>query len=126
MPVTYRIEASRHLVLSHAWEAITPQEAIAHLRELAADSEFDPSFNHLYYGTEIANSDATAAQIRAIVNADPFGPRSRRAAALSRDYAFGMARMYEVFAEEAGGQFRVFRSIEEARVWLGVGPTIEK
>jgi hypothetical protein len=38
----------------------------------------------------------------------------------SRDLAFGLARMYESLRAEAPERIKTFRTMEEARAWLGV------
>lgn len=120
MPITYRIDISRGLVLARVLGSINPEGAVAHLHALGEDPDFEPSFDLIFDLTESTGSRATPAQLRAVIEASPFGSGSRRAAVVSEDYAYGMARMYEVYVEDLGGEFQVFRSLEEARAWLGL------
>ncbi len=49
-----------------------------------------------------------------------FDEKSRRAIVADKDITFGMARMYEVFREDAPEEIKLFRDIAEARRWLGL------
>lgn len=49
------------------------------------------------------------------------GARVRRAIVASADVKYGMFRMLELLiAEKAEGEYRVFRTMEEAELWLGL------
>jgi hypothetical protein len=43
-----------------------------------------------------------------------------------RDIEYGLSRMYEMFSDETPVENRVFRTIEEARLWLSPQQAIEK
>ena len=48
-------------------------------------------------------------------------PAARRAVVVPTDLGFGMARMYEMFAEPRGGAVRLFRDYAQARRWVELG-----
>jgi len=69
-----------------------------------------------------ATTNVTASQVRRLAQraADmlaraPLGPT---AVVTTNDVAFGMARMYSVFAGSAGAIVEVFRDVEAAKAWL--------
>lgn len=53
-----------------------------------------------------------------VIQHQPTPPPSRIAFVTDRDVDFGMARMFEVFREDPGTAFRVFRDYDEAVAWL--------
>ena len=116
----YQIDSSHRLVRSRAWGVLTAQEVTDHTLGLRDDPEFDPTFDELLDGTAITEIQASREDVKSIAAVNPWGLGARRAAAMSLDVAFGMARQYEAYAVESGNDFRVFRSLEEARAWLGL------
>ena len=59
---------------------------MAHLRELAQDPDFDPAFDCIFQVIDSGSSTATPDELRAILEASPFGPGSRRATIIEEDY----------------------------------------
>ncbi len=58
--------------------------------------------------------------VRTMVDLNPWGRGSRRAAVAPSDLAFGLARMYEALTQLEHGEFQVFRTMNEAMEWLGL------
>ena len=52
-----------------------------------------------------------------------FGSDAPRAYVAPRDAVFGMLRAYQATADETYAHTRVFRSMAEARAWLGLDPS---
>ncbi len=52
-----------------------------------------------------------------ILQHQPATPPSKIAFVAGRDFDFGMSRMFEVFREDPGTAFRVFRDYDEAISW---------
>jgi hypothetical protein len=74
-----------------------------------------------------AKFDLSASSVRQIaqfiLHHQPEPPPAKVAFVTPRDVDFGMARMFEVFREDSGTAFRVFRDYAEAIVWAGLtGP----
>jgi hypothetical protein len=58
-----------------------------------------------------------------VLQNQPTTPPKKIAFVTTRDADFGMARMFEVFRQEARTEFRVFRNYDEAITWAqSVGP----
>ena len=65
--------------------------------------------------------DVSAETLRAAAKRpSPYPEESPRFIVAPTDYLFGMARMYEIFADRPHGKLRVVRSLEEALAALGV------
>jgi hypothetical protein len=65
---------------------------------------------------DISSSD-TRQIAQFILQNQPATPPSRVAFVTQRDVDFGMARMFEVFRQDSGTAFRVFRDYDEAICW---------
>ena len=84
----------------------------------------EPTPNHLWDFTEAETSKLTGEQVRTLASyAKSYAPSrigGRTAIVTTNEATFGIARMYEVFAETTGQkvEIMVFRSLNEAMRWL--------
>jgi hypothetical protein len=120
VPVTYRIVTAVGLVHSRFDGVVTFEEAFETNRRLCADTDFDPSMKQLS-DARTATSAMTGQSIRTLAKYSPFGPGSRRAVLVADADTFGVTRMYEAQADEAG-EVQIFEDEEAALEWLGVDP----
>jgi hypothetical protein len=120
LPVTYILDPERRLVLSEATGVVTAEAFLEHGKRLAEDPAFDPSFDQLLDLRAAVQVEIPTPALKGMAGLRLFGPGSRRALVASRDLAFGLARMYESLRAEAPESIKTFRTIEEARAWLGL------
>lgn len=124
MPISYRIDRQRGLVLTTATGALTDEELLHHKRALIDDPEFEPGMRELSDVRSIERLDITPGGVRRLVavdqeHADRLGD-FRLAIVAPSDATFGTARMYQALTEANVRNIGVFRGIEEAEKWLGV------
>ena len=120
MPISYRIDESLRLVFTTAQGVLTRQDVLTHLQRLREDPDFDPSYNQLVDLRAVIEFAMSAAELRMITVYRLFNEKSRRAIVADEDITFGMARMYEVFREDAPEDIKLFRDMADARRWLGL------
>lgn len=119
MPVFYKIDKERRLVLTSGAGALTMAAALAHQEKLVSDPEFDPSYSQLMDFTHITQVDLDADDIHRLAQRSVFSPQSRRAIIMTGDANFGLARMFEILREASGEHgIRVFRKLDEALDWI--------
>ena len=120
MPLNYVIDKQRRLVTSTASGAVTYSELISHQNALKNDPDFDPTFDQLVDGTRVTKLELTTDNVRATARQRLFAAGSRQAFATSSEFAFGMARMFELYRDSAGtGRLvKVFNGLEAAQEWL--------
>ncbi|MGC1413871.1 MAG: hypothetical protein WA817_01200 [Candidatus Acidiferrum sp.] len=119
MPVFYKIDRERRLVMSSGTGTFNKEDALSHQNRLLADPDFDPNYSQLLDFTHVAKIDLTAADVKLLAVRNIFSPESRRAILVPNDLAFGFGRMYEILREAAGERgIRIFRSLEEALEWV--------
>jgi hypothetical protein len=123
MPCDCEIDLARGLVKVRAWGVLTPADVMATRSKFTTHPAFRSDWSQLYDLREVTNIAATGSAIQEVADASVFGPGSRRAFVAPRDESFGLSRMFATYREIAGGreQIEVFRSIEEAEKWLGLG-----
>lgn len=125
MPISYRIDAGRSLVLTAASGTLTDEDVLALKERLARDPAFSPDMKELSDCRGIERLDVTPAGIRAMVEqdeSDSDGAATHKLAlVLSTDVAYGMARIYQSLSEVHDNEnVGVFRDLDEAKAWLEV------
>jgi hypothetical protein len=122
MPISYRIDPERNLVLTTASGILTDDDVLQHKAHLVQDPAFQPGMKELSDIRGIDRLEVTPAGVRAMVQQDERdGARvasHQLALVLSKDVAYGMARMYQTLAESKMGSVGVFRDAAEAIAWL--------
>ncbi len=123
MPVDYQIDRQNAVVLATARGVLAADDIMALRRRLAADPDFSPDMKQLIDLLGVTEVKLRSKDLRFLASFDPFGPGARRAFVGDQDITFGVLRMYEVLAERPGTSVHVFRDMEAAREWLGIGTT---
>jgi hypothetical protein len=121
MPVIYQIDRAKQLVRTRCTGATTLDEVLQHFAVLVQDPECPDRLNVLLDLSEMTSLPASgqlrvvASEIARIVPRVQF---LNCAIIAPNDALFGMARMFEVFAEQHFAATRVFRTREEGVIWL--------
>ena len=123
MPVSYRIDTARRLVLTNGGGTLTDEEIRTHVHELTIDPEFDPSFHQLADFREVTSVELTSPGVRAVAGKNPWQVGARRALVCDQDVLFGIARMFELFSAGGEDEIQVFREMSDAQAWLGLDKT---
>ena len=120
MPLSFVIDKQRRLVISTASGTVTYSEIAAHQVGVKNHPDFDPAFDQLIDGTGVTKIAVTVEEIRTVARQRLFGAESRQAFATSSQFAYGMARMFELYREASGSgrPVRVFNTLEAAQEWL--------
>ncbi len=120
MPLSFVIDKQRRLVTSTASGVFTYADIAGHQRQLKNNPDFDSSFDQLFDGTAVTKIELTAAEIQTVARQRLFAGGSRQALVASNDFAYGMARMFEMYREASrtGRLVRVFNSLDAAQEWL--------
>jgi hypothetical protein len=119
MPVFYKIDKERRLVLTSGSGTLTLADARAHQQELSKDPDFDCSFSQIADFTQFTKFDLSSDDIRQMAEMSLFSPQSRRAFIVPNDFAYGLGRMFQILRDLAGEKgIHVCRSLEEALDWV--------
>ena len=126
MALHYQFEKNRHLVLITGVGVIGADEIVANREALLSDPDFDRSFDALVDFTQVPETSLNSDALRPLSREPLFSQASRIAVVTTLPPAnmtlFGMARLYETYREVSnmGDHLRVFKTLEDAREWLGV------
>jgi hypothetical protein len=122
MPSEYQIDTDQRFIHVTYTGAFGVADILALQSTLAADPEFSPDFVVLTDLRAAEPMEATGTGIEHMAERSPFSAASKQAILVSIDLHFGLARMFEIFADRRNRVVQVFRDPEAAYAWLGVSP----
>ena len=132
MPIDYRIDHQRHLVVARVHGTVTDQDVFGYQREVWSRPEV-AGYDELVDMTRVqeiglpsADRVRDLASLSASMEHTPGGTKFAIVAA--QDLAYGLGRMYQAYREmESRGtkQVGVFRTLAEAQAFLGVEGPLE-
>jgi hypothetical protein len=123
MSVEYQIDSAQGVVFVRCSGVVTVAEMWDAGQRLRSDPTFEADQRLLIDLHEVTGMDTPSDALHHFAkDGDPFSGKSRRAVVAPQTYAYGVARMYEALREDRDkGEFRVFRTMDEAREWLRLG-----
>jgi len=122
VPFRYWIDGRKRRIHIVASGSLRPKDYRDFFRDFSTEG-FDGPLDCLSDYREIELS-ATSDDMRAIANilgANASFFRRRNAVVVASQAAYGMARMFEAFAEPHGLELRIFEDVAEAEAWLDHG-----
>lgn len=120
MPVSFDVDATRGIVHVRFSGILVRDDLQALARGLVATPDFRSDFDELVDTRDVESLRITRRDLEENVRWDLFGRGSRRAVVATDDSSLGMARMFELLRSGKPDDIRVFRSMEDARSWLGL------
>jgi hypothetical protein len=125
MPIDYRVEKDRRLVVAEGRGLVTADELIQYQQDAWSRPDV-AGYDELVDMTGVEGFlEPTRDSLRGIADLaarmDTPGTTTRLAIVAPQDLAFGLGRMYEAYRglhERSTKQVAVFRSLEEAVRWL--------
>jgi hypothetical protein len=124
MPISYRIDSKRHLVLTTASGVLTDDDILQLKERLVVDPEFQPGMKELADIRAIDRLAVTTGGVRRMMFHDqahaPQVGGHQLAIVVSHGVAYGMARMYQMMTEETVAGVGIFRDVDAATSWLGI------
>jgi hypothetical protein len=119
VPIVYHIDREEGLLTSLFTGNVSPQDILEFYDELRESPDFRPDIRQIAE-FRVDEAEWGPEDMKEVVVREPFGPGAHRAFVGPVDLIYGLSRMYSSFAETMGegGTIRVFRTVEEARVWL--------
>lgn len=131
MPIKYRIDHEHRLVHAVITGTLTRDDTFDYQREVWSRPDVR-GYHQLVDATGIEHIDVPFPSAEAMrelaalaASMDDPGVKSRFAIVATSAFAYGLARMYATYRAldlRSTKEVAVFRTVEEATEWLGVGP----
>jgi hypothetical protein len=116
----YRVDSERRVIFSSASGVITDEDLRKHQTELRADPAFDRSFDQLWDFTAVDEVEVSPDALRRLARARSYSATAKRAVVTPDDLGFGLGRMFQMLHDEAPEEVQIFRTLADARRWLGL------
>jgi hypothetical protein len=132
MPITITVNAAERVRYTVMSGDVGDRELVEAFRTAIAARDFDPRLNALVDLRAVRKLDVTSSGIwdlsQVLRAVDSLGSRRSVAIVASSDFHFGMARMVATLLSTGGltTEYRAFRTMAEARAWLGLAPEGER
>ncbi len=125
VPMSYAMDPESRMVRCRAWGTLSNEDLRDHYAKMAADPQFAPGYCQLGDLSGVVALTADSATIAEVASRPVFDAEARRAIIAPSDAAYGVSRMFAIYAERAGQDVRVFRGAPEAEQWVAgsVGQT---
>ena len=126
MAWSYGFDAARDVLMVKGTGAVIEDDLRKGTAAAIEEIGTRPRLRCLIDYSQVTEIRLTVDTVRLMAESPFFQPESRRAFLAPTDLAFGMARMYQTFAElSTAGNVRVFRNRADAIAWLNDGVTPE-
>jgi hypothetical protein len=121
MPVDFKIDTERRLIVATVFDEISDTDIIETLNSSISDPDFEPGFNVLSDHTQVTRA-ITTEQVKLMVDhMESLSDRlagARWAIVTNSPASYGMMRMLSVYAERVPMELQIFRDADEANRWL--------
>ena len=126
MPIEFQVDDAS-VVHARGWGVLTDGDLLEHRRRVTGDARVPRAGKREIVDLREVETLAVSAEgVRAMVaarerfEAGEEGAGGRLAIVATADEVFGVARMYQLSATRIALEIGVFRTLEEARDWLGL------
>jgi hypothetical protein len=125
MPISYYIKTKHKLIVLVYTGKIPDDDFLSFYKDLYESGAIDLSFNLLVDLREADSTPRNPIVLRMFANfiktrIQSLSTRPKVDVVAPKDLSFGLARMYEPFANAVPWDFTVFRTIDAALAWLGL------
>jgi len=121
MSITAELDRSAGIWVVTVGERLTLED----VSEIAATTDWEGVNRRLWDVRNVRETPETTDELREaaalVTRLRDLFQGGRVAIVVSTDLYFGLARMFQVFAENSGIDYQIFREIDEARDWLVKG-----
>ncbi len=125
MPIRFDINPDKSLVVVVHEGVVLDDEFLSTYQALFGHDRFDYSYNIL---VDLRQADSSTRSTNALKGFAGFirnqyaniTAQPQVAVVATENISFGLARMYEAFSDSVPWDFKVFRDVSEALVWLGL------
>jgi len=124
VPILHRYDPSLCTLFLEFRGEVSEAELLETASKLATDGAIPPGHRELVDLSRLEQTDVTSGALRRVAriyaDTDHRPGDSQVAIVAPGDLFFGLSRMYEAYRDGAGLRMRIFRSLAEARTWLGL------
>lgn|GEM_PF-636591 len=121
MPFSYSIDRKARVVATVFSGKLTDSDVGELIEQLRKDPAYDPNFDELIDCSAVTENQVSQ---KTLGSEQPFSISARRAVVAPSNVNYGVSRMFQTL--QANPHIEVFRTIEQARAWLGLASDSSK
>jgi hypothetical protein len=126
MPTSVKVDVKKGIVYSSFEGMVSDSDLIAHRDVLKNHPDFNPQFSEIVDFSKVAELRVTVGLINSLAKSSSiYSPASKHAVVAPHELSFGIARMYQMLAEDTRRNLAVVRNLTDARKFLGIEPAGE-
>ena len=123
MPASVKVDAKDRIIYSSFEGKLNDSDLLAHREVLKDHPDFDPEFSEVLDFSNVTELRVTVAFINSLAKSSSlYSPESKHAVVAPHDMTFGVARLYQMLAQDRRPNLAVVRSMAEARMFIGIEP----
>ena len=123
MPAHVKVDVKNGIVYSSFEGALNDNDILAHRDVLKSHPDFNPQFSEIVDFTGVTQLRVTVGLINSMARSDSlYSHKSRHAVVAPHDLTYGVARMYQMLAQDKRPNVAVVRNMAEARRFVGIEP----
>ena len=119
MPASYSVDRERGLILVVAVGRLTGEEILSEQRRMTEDPAIGPGLDMIWDARAVGELEADREHLMQLSESRILSSGTRRAIVVAKDETFGVARIFELMRGDSPETTQVFRSMDDALVWLG-------
>ncbi|NIA13136.1 MAG: hypothetical protein GWP08_03575 [Nitrospiraceae bacterium] len=127
MPRSYHYYEECRILVTRYWGNVTSEDMLEQARLVNEDHRIGPGTRELVDLRGVERVSASTESLKAVIENDSREPERYRGFRVGvvapDDLTFGLTRMYATMTEvgDAPSVIKAFRTMEEAKQWLGIG-----
>ncbi len=126
MPASVKVDVHNGIVYSSFEGSVNDSELIAHGSAIRNHPDFNPQFSEIVDFSKVIELRVTVGFINSLAKSNSiYSAISKHAVIAPHDLSFGIARMYQILAEDTRPNLAVVRSMAEARKFVGIEAATE-
>jgi len=120
MSISYAIDLKQQTVFTRVSGVVVGDEMIHQQNGLRNDPQFDPDMKELLDCLDQEYTDMDSIDKLFVVANSPWGAQAKRAIVADKTLIVGLSHMFQLYMTDEHGNIEVFRSVKDAKQWLGI------
>lgn len=123
MPASVKVDAKNRIIYTAFEGKLNDGDFLAYRQVLKDHPDFHPEFSEVLDFSNVTELRVTVAFINSLAKSNSlYSPESKHAVVAPHDISFGVARLYQMLAQDTRPNLAVVRSMAEARMFVGIEP----
>lgn len=121
MPASVTVDVKKRIIYCSFEGKLNDSDFLAHREVLKSHPDFNREFSEILDFSDVTELRVTVGFINSWAKSSSlYSPGSKHAVVAPHDLTFGVARLYQMLAQDTRPNLAVVRSMAEARIFVGI------